>query len=287
MYRLLIVEDEDIIRQGISKIIQDMALPLTAILEARSGSEAMALARSERVDMVISDIRMERGDGLSLIRQLREEGLCRHFIIISGYGEFAYAQQAISLGVSEYLLKPVKKKNLADALGKLLGLLEQEQEQAKIAATNHGLLTTADHGLVAVADHTQGLEGFNRIRQDLGTLPHAPESNAISFILQYMEHHYDQNITLKSAADRIYMNASYFSTLFRKKTGITFIHYLQKLRIERAKELLLDPQYKIYEVAVKVGFVDEKYFFKVFKNCEGVTPNEYRDNRQRRDNNEG
>lgn len=279
MYRLLIVEDEDIIRQGISKIIQDMSLPLTDILEARSGSEALALARSERVDMVISDIRMERGDGLTLIRQLREEGLCRHFIIISGYGEFAYAQQAISLGVSEYLLKPVKKRNLADALGKLLGLLEQEQEQVKMAVPPNGLLAAADQAPLH--------EDLNRVRPDLGPLPHAPESNAISFILQYMDQHYNENITLKSAADRIYMNASYFSTLFRKKTGITFVHYLQKLRIERAKELLLDPQYKIYEVAVKVGFVDEKYFFKVFKNCEGVTPNEYRDNRQRREKDEG
>lgn len=279
MYRLLIVEDEDIIRQGINKIIQDMSLPLTAILEARSGSEALALARSGRIDMVISDIRMERGDGLTLIRQLREEGLCRHFIIISGYGEFAYAQQAISLGVSEYLLKPVKKRNLADALSKLLGLLEQEQEQVKMAVPPNGLLTAADQAPLH--------DGLHRNRPDLNTHPHAPESNAISFILQYMEQHYDENITLKSAADRIYMNASYFSTLFRKKTGITFVHYLQKLRIERAKELLLDPQYKIYEVAVKVGFVDEKYFFKVFKNCEGVTPNEYRDNRQRREKDEG
>jgi len=106
------------------------------------------------------------------------------------------------------------------------------------------------------------------------------DSNAISFIVQYLECHYDKDITLRSAADQIFMNPSYFSSLFKKKTGINFVHYLQKLRIEKSKALLRDPKYKIYEVATKIGFADEKYFFKVFKNVTGITPNEYRDRRE-------
>jgi len=132
---------------------------------------------------------------------------------------------------------------------------------------------------------TAALKRFEGDRQSGSSSKTAPagtvsfDSNAISFIVQYLERHYDQDITLRSAADQIFMNPSYFSSLFKKKTGINFVHYLQKLRIEKSKALLRDPKFKIYEVATKIGFSDEKYFFKVFKNVTGITPNEYRDRR--------
>ncbi len=78
------------------------------------------------------------------------------------------------------------------------------------------------------------------------------------------------------AANLANMNTSYFSTLFKKKMGLSFVEYLQQARIAQAKILLGDPSLRVYEVAQRVGFQNEKYFMKVFKNIAGKTPSEYK-----------
>ncbi|OXS53506.1 hypothetical protein B1A99_29470 [Cohnella sp. CIP 111063] len=250
MYRLLIVEDEDIIRAGIKKIIHEMDLGFSSILEASSGRQALEIASAQEVHVLMTDIRMGDGDGLELISDLVQAGIRCKTIILSGYGQFSYAQQAISLGVGEYLLKPIKKKSLHDALTKLIEQLDSER----------------------LSRPSQEMTETRRSSYD---------NHSITHIVEFLERHYDQDITLRSAAEQIFMNPSYFSSLFKKKTGVNFVRYLQKLRIEKSKKLLLDPKYKIYEIATKIGFSDEKYFFKVFKSVTGITPNEYRDNKER------
>ncbi len=102
--------------------------------------------------------------------------------------------------------------------------------------------------------------------------PNAPVEQAI----RYIERHYAKDISLGFISTLVSMNQSYFSTLFKRKTGTSFVHYLQAIRINKAKELLVMHGGKTYEIAEMVGFRDEKYFFKVFKNATGFTPNEYR-----------
>lgn len=72
------------------------------------------------------------------------------------------------------------------------------------------------------------------------------------------------------------MNPSYFSTLFKKKTGMNFISFLQNVRIEKAKELLVNTNLKLYEVSESVGIANDKYFCRLFKTCTGMTPTDYR-----------
>ncbi|HHV12927.1 MAG TPA: response regulator [Clostridiales bacterium] len=95
-------------------------------------------------------------------------------------------------------------------------------------------------------------------------------------VLQYVNRHYAKDITLVYAANLANMNTNYFSTLFKKKTGLSFVAYLQLVRIQHAKELLKDPSLKIYEIAERIGFQNEKYFMKVFKTVVGKTPSEYK-----------
>ncbi|WMJ86882.1 response regulator transcription factor [Anaerocolumna sp. MB42-C2] len=95
-------------------------------------------------------------------------------------------------------------------------------------------------------------------------------------VLQYVNRHYAKDITLVYAANLANMNTNYFSTLFKKKTGLSFVAYLQLVRIQHAKELLKDPTLKIYEIAERIGFQNEKYFMKVFKSVVGKTPSEYK-----------
>ncbi|WFR56684.1 response regulator [Anaerocolumna sp. AGMB13025] len=95
-------------------------------------------------------------------------------------------------------------------------------------------------------------------------------------VLLYVNRHYAKDITLVYAANLANMNTNYFSTLFKKKTGLSFVAYLQLVRIQHAKELLKDPTLKVYEIAERIGFQNEKYFMKVFKAVAGKTPSEYK-----------
>ena len=100
-YHLLLVEDEDIIRQGLYHMIEKMDLNLQ-VTQASDGVEAMEICTAQRVDILLTDISMPRMDGLSLIASLREQGSDMPCMIISGYSEFDYARRAIRYGVEDY-----------------------------------------------------------------------------------------------------------------------------------------------------------------------------------------
>lgn len=104
------------------------------------------------------------------------------------------------------------------------------------------------------------------------------ESKAIKDALQYIEEHYNEKITLEVLAKELYLNESYLSKLFKKEIGLNFSDFLNNIRIEKSKKLLLENNYKIYEIADKVGFSNSKYFISVFKNKTGKTPKEYSKN---------
>jgi len=98
----------------------------------------------------------------------------------------------------------------------------------------------------------------------------------INAAVKYIEANYNRNICLEEVASHIGANACYFSNSFKRAMGMYFSEYLHKVRINKSKSLLMQPRYKIYEVAESVGFMDEKYYFKVFKKLTGVTPTQYR-----------
>jgi two-component system response regulator YesN len=95
--------------------------------------------------------------------------------------------------------------------------------------------------------------------------------------IEYIRSHYTETITLQQVADHVHVSKNYFSILFKQTTGQNFIDYLINLRIERAKELLMTTELKVYEVAEQSGFNDTKYFSKLFKKVTGVSPVDYRE----------
>lgn len=100
----------------------------------------------------------------------------------------------------------------------------------------------------------------------------------IDLAIQMIEENYsDLHISLNSIADKLYISPNYLSTLFKSEIGITFSEYLTSYRIEKAKTLLKDVKVKIYEVAEAVGYNDQHYFTKVFKNFTGMTPKEFKE----------
>lgn len=121
MYKLMIVDDEELIRKGIISKISYHGLDFEKIEEASNGKEALKKIGEEQPHVVITDVRMPEMDGIELIRKAKEIAPDIKFIIISGYAEFEYAKQALYLGVNEYLLKPIVDKQLVDGLQKVMG----------------------------------------------------------------------------------------------------------------------------------------------------------------------
>lgn len=95
--------------------------------------------------------------------------------------------------------------------------------------------------------------------------------------IDYLKEHYNEQVTLNEVARNIYVSTYYISRMFKKELGKNFVDYLNEIRIEKAKELLKDVQYKAYEIAEMVGIPDAHYFSKLFKKYVGVTPTEYRE----------
>lgn len=93
---------------------------------------------------------------------------------------------------------------------------------------------------------------------------------------EFMEAHYRENITAVIVAGEVYLNPSYFSTLFKKVMGISFTGYLNELRVEESKRLLKSHKHAIQDIANDIGYKSQSYYSKVFKKYTGLTPNEYR-----------
>ncbi|NLU08393.1 MAG: helix-turn-helix transcriptional regulator, partial [Clostridiales bacterium] len=92
----------------------------------------------------------------------------------------------------------------------------------------------------------------------------------------YINKNYRNNITLDTVANMVHLNSSYFSSIFKKEIGMNFSSYLNKIRIEQSMFLLRNTDYSILNIALEVGFEDQSYFSKVFKNFTGMTPKQYR-----------
>lgn len=94
-------------------------------------------------------------------------------------------------------------------------------------------------------------------------------------VKEYVQQYYDEEITLAEIAESLYVNRNYLSQLFKKVTGESFVTYLNKFRIEKAKQILRERNYMIYEVSEMVGYQNPTYFSQVFKSITGVSPSEF------------
>lgn len=238
---LAVVDDEPQIRESIMHKIPWKQYGFEQVSGAASAEEALELLRKNPVDVCLCDIRMTGKSGLDLIEFASREQLKTRFIILSGYGNFSYAQQALRLGASDYLLKPCAPSEL---IGSVCKVLEQDC---------HASLKDSE---ISIGE--------------------APGNCYIESAKAYISKNYARNITLQTIAEELHLSSAYLSHLFKQETGIKIIDYLNRYRIDAACRLLEDPGVKVYEIAEQVGYENDKYFFYMFKKYKGVSPQIYR-----------
>ena len=130
-YRVLLADDEEEIRAGISRKIDWESLGFTLVGEADNGEVALELAEQLNPDVVLTDIKMPFMDGLELCRRLKQFLPAAKLVVFSGFDDFEYARQAVSMGVSEYILKPINAPELTAVLDKLRGQLDQQRMERR------------------------------------------------------------------------------------------------------------------------------------------------------------
>lgn len=473
MNTVLIVEDEKMIRQGIKTMVQRSGVPIGNILECNNGQLAYEILQKEKVDVMFTDIRMPKMDGIELVSKVRELPRMPLIVAVSGYDDFSYAVEMLRGGVREYLLKPVERDKIKEILEKFELELQQksgEEEELKrigrqqlkyvmtgevtsremqtVAEWFDGKLVSRDYYILCtqmqdekeeeagsyiywndieknsvyiimgddlnrfleedlaechtgISERHSGVEelkkafseakearkeafctGRNEVRyeeqeseqkradaekmrqlaQQIGTtrieeslksirqiikdtkrrkypvpafeasiaslldaicsiyqsaIPGVVEdtgkfrdiygfSDIDSFAeelegwlmvfhdrldaefddyknkqkildaVSYIRENYAKDLNMAVVSNYVSMNYSLFSYLFKQYTGNNFVNYLKELRIDQAKKMLAETEWRVAEISHKVGYENEKHFMKIFRNICGVSPTEYR-----------
>ena len=247
MYKVVIIDDEPIIVEGLSKAVPWEKWDCYVAATAESGQSGVEIIQKENPDILFSDIRMPGMDGLAMIAALKSEHPHMQIAILTGFRDFEYAREAIRLGVTRFLLKPSKMEELEEAVSVMVQNLSHMKERT----------------------------------EDGKAVQEEPEETAAgSFIAQnavkYIEENYMEKLKLSDVADHLYVSQWHLSKILNQHVEKSFSDILNQPRIEKAKELLWEPSLRIGDIAEKVGFLDMAHFSRVFKKFTGLSANEFR-----------
>lgn len=235
--RVLLVDDEIIIREGFKRLFDWEAHDCEIIGEASDGMEALAQIDNLCPDIVIMDINIPIMSGLKVIQLSRIMHPQIAYVIVSGYDDFSYCQQALRLQITDYILKPVNYEEFGSCIDNLkISLFEHQMEEES----------------------------------------EEQEGRTITGITRYLQEHLSEELSLSVLAGHFHLNAQYISQLFKSEIGVGFLTYLTNIRMEKAKKLLVSTSLSVTEIAGQVGYGDYRVFTKAFKKSEGTTPSQYR-----------
>lgn len=262
--KILIADDEELVRFSVQNILEEIfsdpeilrelepAGAAPEIRQAATGSQLEILAREFLPDFAFVDIRMPGFSGLDAIEKLQPDCPGTQWVILSGYSKFEYARRALSLGVLDYLVKPVDPRELRQVLKKGAAVLRQfrREEDARAFLGTPGGETAAG--------------------------PEAePPSPLIRNALNYGRNNFDQPMGVAQAADYLGVTPNYLSSRFHKSQGITFTKYITDLRMAKARELLSLPNRTVKDTALALGYQSSRHFARVFREYYNCSPTEF------------
>lgn len=245
MLKVLIVDDEPVVRKGIVLSVDWAGMGCLVVGEAGNGEEGLEAVERYNPSLIITDVRMPKMDGIEMMRELRRRGCKAHFIVLTAYSDFSYARSALQCGAEDYLLKPFRDQELVAAVEKVRRL---QQESPTLTP------------------------------QSLLPLLKGDKSKYVLQALNYISQHYsNSDISITPIAASLGVSEGHLSHVFKKETSYTVIGYLTHYRIHMAMKLLSKGNLKVYQVAEQVGYRDVTYFGATFKKLTGFSPSEYQD----------
>lgn len=237
MYKVLVVDDEKMIKLSFKKLINWEKYNLTLVNDCSNGEEALEYIINNPVDILITDIKMPIMDGVTLLKELKTRGITPlATIVLSAFNEYDLIRTSFKLNIDDYILKNNYDEDSIVEL--ILNIINKKTPK------------------------------------NIEVVPKC--TSEITQVINFLKNNYHKNICLKSISDHVCYSESYLSYLFSKEIGVTVIYYLNKLRVEKAKELLHDSNLKVYEISSKVGFQSVEHFSRSFKKLTSTSPKQFK-----------
>lgn len=255
MYKLLIVDDEPTILEGIKLMIDWESYGIQQIETAVNYAQAVEKAVGLKPHIGIFDVCIGESRGYEMIEELQTLAIPTKYIMISGYDEFEYAQRAIRAGAKDYLMKPIDREELGRAVGKII-----------------------------TEDFKGTLKGKSRDETEVDPIlkvPYSALSSLTTKVILIVKGEYSKSINLKRIAEEFKMNSTYLGQIFLKETHMKFSEYLMAYRLIQAKMLIETTTDKISYIAARIGYHNLNYFYIHFKNFFGASPSDLRNTEMR------
>lgn len=254
MLRILIAEDEEMIRKGLVYITDWLSMDCVVVAEAGDGKEGYEKILEYRPDVVIADICMPYMDGIEMIKKASKQVRFKS-ILLTSYADFEYARRAIEARVCEYLLKPVDEEALSGIMERLGGEITNSRQ------VEHAI------ELAELEGGNLNLEYYMRL--DLS------ENQYVSRAISAIHDRFGTKLSIESISEEMGVSASYLSRKFKEVTGQTFLDFLNKYRVQQSIVMLGTRQHRISEISEATGFTDYKHFCSVFKKYTSKSPTKF------------
>lgn len=251
-YTCLILENDPLELDFVESVLGPMFQGKGKLWTCRDSIKAVRLAQEYEPDLILMDILVPGAEGMDILEQIREILPDCCISIVTNRAEFRCAQRAVSSRVFDYVLKPVRAKEMRRLISRMCREVDRIKEYGRVMQKSQELLKPPE-----------------------AAEPEMDE-NRMKKALAYIEANFCEKLTLEQVAAEVYMNPQYFSRIFKKETGRTFSCYVMELRIRHACMLLKTTEYPAYRVAIECGFSEHSYFSRVFRVSMGMTPQAYR-----------
>ena len=253
MYRVLLVDDEQIERMALAKKIDRYYGDKVNIYHAVNGREAVDMCSEHKNDIIIMDISMPEMNGVMAAKYIRQIDDKCSIIFLTAYDDFEYARNAIKIRALDYLLKPCDINDLLAVMDMAIQKLDRECD-------------------------FKGNTKENKPERKRENVKNFDEQTTIKYLREYVENNYTFDISMQEVAEDMGYSDAYFSKLFKQYFNQNFTAYLTEYRIKKAKELLTDTNNSIKDISRMVGYEDSNYFAKIFKRIVGEIPSKFREN---------
>lgn len=244
MFTVYLLDDEEWLLESLYEAIDWKKHDTSVVGKATSSIKALEEIQALDPDIVITDVQMPEMTGLELLTELGRRGCKSTFIILSGYAEFHYVQEALNNNAVGYCLKPFEEEKIINTLMKAQKVCAEKKLMKSLKSD--------------VKEETFQNQTFRSI-------------------CHYVKTNFTEDITLQQIADKYYLNPSYLSNLFKKELNINYSTFLAQLRIKYACKLLAETNMTVTQIANETGFTNYFYFARIFKKHKSMTPTQYRE----------
>ena len=275
---ILVVEDNDDLRAYLYSILREKY----QVILAANGQEGLEKAEQQMPDFIITDVMMPVMDGLTMVHHIKQNKDVCHIpiIVLSAKASLEDRLQGLREGIDDYITKPFSATYLKQRVENIIAGRRLLQQTYLEKLDWQGLRVTDDLKDTDDLTDTNVSESSSSYQLDAPQIVDA-DKEMMERLMAYLEEHIgDADLRIEDLADAVNLGRSVFYGKVKSVVGMTPVDFVRHLRIQRAEQLIVKSSYPFAQIAYTVGFSDPKYFSKCFKKETGMTPSEYRQQRE-------